>query len=95
MATSAKFSTVRYYLCAFFLGLDVWLVRLLSLPLLRRLMPIPLPTTTWTPFRDLEPLRSRTTRGEPAVTTNGAYAIQTNEESEVDINPAYPLNYSA
>src|SRR5580704_1658415 len=27
-----KFSTVRYYLCAFFRGLDVWLVRLLAAP---------------------------------------------------------------
>jgi hypothetical protein len=47
----------------------------------------------WSQARTYDP--SVGLRGEPAVTTNGAYAIQTNEESEVDINPAYPLNYSA
>jgi hypothetical protein len=47
----------------------------------------------WSQARTYDP--STRLRGEPAVATNGAYAIQTNEESEVDINPAYPLNYSA
>jgi hypothetical protein len=47
----------------------------------------------WSQARTYDP--SAGLRGEPAVATNGAYAIQTNEESEVDINPAYPLNYSA
>jgi hypothetical protein len=47
----------------------------------------------WSQARTYDP--SAGIRGEPSVTTNGAYAIQTNEESEVEINPAYPLNYSA
>jgi hypothetical protein len=47
----------------------------------------------WSQARTYDP--SAGIRGEPSVTTNGAYAIQTNEESEVEINPVYPLNYSA
>jgi hypothetical protein len=47
----------------------------------------------WSHARTYDP--SAGVRAEPSVATNGAYAIQTNEESEVEIAPAYPLNYSA
>jgi hypothetical protein len=47
----------------------------------------------WSLARTYDP--SSGLRGESSVTTNGAYAIQANEESEIDINPATPLNYSA